>query len=291
MKSMTGFGRSTGSADDWQIEIEISSVNRKQFDLQLSLAPALQPLEAAIRAKVAEAASRGRVQMRISTTTTPGGGLGSRLDQAVAETALAELRAFAVSHGLSDTVEVGDLLRIPGIWSQESSPPDPETIGNTVLVLLDEALADFSAMQQAEGDHLASDMRERLALLDGATSQIRERAPHIAPTYREALLTRLEEAGLPVDLTDDRIVREIGLFADRSDITEELARLVSHRDQFLNYLESGEPVGRSLDFLCQEINRELNTIGSKANDAIIAKEVVIAKTELEKIREQVQNIQ
>ena len=146
-------------------------------------------------------------------------------------------------------------------------------------------------MQDAEGSHLKDDLEQRLKFVETELEVIASSSPQVVERYRKTLHQRLEEAGLEIDLNDDRLLREIGLFADRCDISEEITRARSHIKQFRTYMESGEAVGRSLDFLCQELNREINTIGSKANDAEIAQHVVETKTELEKIREQVQNIQ
>ena len=146
-------------------------------------------------------------------------------------------------------------------------------------------------MQQQEGEHLRSDLLARIENIVAEVSKIEKLAPTVKESYRDSLHTRLAEAGLDVDLNDERLLREIGIFAERCDISEEITRIESHVTQFRSYIESDDPAGRPLDFLCQEFNRELNTIGSKANDAAIAQGVVNSKTELEKIREQVQNIQ
>jgi uncharacterized protein (TIGR00255 family) len=146
-------------------------------------------------------------------------------------------------------------------------------------------------MQTQEGEHLRADLIARLNTIEEEARQIAKLSPKVPAAHRENLMKRLRESGLEVDLDDDRVLKEIGLFADRCDISEELTRIDSHLAQFRTYLENDEPVGRSLDFLCQEFNRELNTIGSKANDADIAQGIVRSKTELEKIREQVQNVQ
>jgi uncharacterized protein (TIGR00255 family) len=154
------------------------------------------------------------------------------------------------------------------------------------------ALEQLVRMRQREGKHLSQDLAKRVAAMRKATNQIQKHAPKVARRYREQLLTRIQEAGLSAPGTDDdRLLKEVVYFADRSDITEELTRLQSHFQQFEDCLQSGEPVGRTLDFLAQEMNREVNTIGSKANDSLISREVVRLKAELEKFREQAQNVE
>ncbi len=152
-------------------------------------------------------------------------------------------------------------------------------------------MAQLAKMQVDEGAHLRADLQARLDQIVAEIAEIRHLAPRVPPAYRQNLVKRLAESGLALDLDDERLLREIAVYAERCDITEELTRLDSHVALFRVYLASEEPMGRSLDFLCQEIHREINTVGSKANDATIARHVVNAKTELEKIREQVQNVQ
>ena len=169
--------------------------------------------------------------------------------------------------------------------------PEPDDAWPAVADALESALSDLVAMRCAEGAHLRDDLLRRLGRLQANVADIEHRAPAVAERYRENLHKRLAAGGLDIDLDDERVLREIGLFAERCDISEEITRLESHFVQCTKYFDSEEPVGRSLDFLAQEMNRELNTIGSKANDAGIAQDVVEAKTELEKIREQVQNVE
>ena len=184
-----------------------------------------------------------------------------------------------------------DFLRSPGVIRIEESGLSPEQAWKLIEPALDEALAQFFDMRQREGAELANDLQKRLLEINQHKNDIEKIAPERPRQYREALLKRLADAGLDLDLEDERVLREVGLFADKCDISEELTRLNAHFKAFQEFLESGEHVGRPLDFLCQEINREFNTIGCKASDAGIARQVVNAKTELEKIREQVQNLE
>jgi len=182
-------------------------------------------------------------------------------------------------------------MRSPGVITFDDSGIDPEAAWLAIEPALEEALAQVLETRAAEGSDLAKDLSTRLDILEQLKNTIAELAPARPQHYRETLFKRLRDAGLDLNLDDERVIREIGLFADRCDISEETTRLDSHIRRFREYLEGSEPAGRPLDFLCQEIHREFNTIGSKASDADIAQNVVAAKTELEKSREQVQNIE
>jgi uncharacterized protein (TIGR00255 family) len=184
-----------------------------------------------------------------------------------------------------------DLLRLGILTESANVQETPEEAWPIVEATLKQALADFLAMRATEGENLKGDLLAKLSLLEEHRERIMELAPAVPERLREAMMKRLEDAGLPVDLGDDRLIREIAIFADKCDVTEETTRLASHFAQFRSLCDGDVPAGRSLDFLCQEIFREFNTIGSKANDATLAHLVVSAKTELEKIREQVQNIE
>ena len=199
-------------------------------------------------------------------------------------------KSLSRSTGIETRLTAADLFRAPGLFKVEETIADLSDIKPALFEALEQALEQLLAMQQQEGEHLRSDLLTRIETIVAEVSKIEELAPTVKESYRDSLHTRLAEAGLDVDLNDERLLREIGIFAERCDITEEITRIESHVTQFRSYIESDDPVGRPLDFLCQEFNRELNTIGSKANDAAIAQGVVNSKTELEKIREQVQNI-
>ena len=194
-----------------------------------------------------------------------------------------------IGHDLVPTAS--DYLRQPGIIFVGSGEIDPGAAWEAIQPALDEALGQLATMRETEGAHLKEDFLARLATLMSFALKIATEAPGRAIRQRELLSKRLRDAGLDLDPADDRVTRELALFADRCDVSEELTRLDSHFLKFREYLDAAEPPGRALDFLCQELFREFNTIGSKANDASIAQTIVEAKTELEKIREQVQNVE
>src|SRR5438105_532139 len=188
--------------------------------------------------------------------------------------------------------EINDGIWPRGVFQTDEELAEAEDFWPAVEKALNKALATLVKMREREGQHLATDLSERIAIMREAVKTIRENAPQVAARYREQLIARIKNAGLETPVADDdRLLKEVVYFADRSDITEELTRLQSHFQQFDDNLKSSEPVGRTLDFLAQEMNREINTIGSKANDSLIAREVVTLKAELEKFREQAMKVE
>ncbi|MEM7144378.1 MAG: YicC/YloC family endoribonuclease [Verrucomicrobiota bacterium] len=291
MLSMTGYGRGEATAGDLKYTVETSSLNRKQIEVVVNLPRRLANLEGRVREVVVARIARGRVTVQVGMESTKGRGGALEVDEDLAvqyRDALAKLEAH---FGKDLDMDAVDLLRAPGVFTVSEGEVELEETWPVLEEALGKALDELVAMEEREGEHLKSDLQERVGTLSKEVSAVEARAPGVVKHHREALMKRLEEAGLELALDDERIVREVALYADRCDITEECTRLASHFKQFGLYFESAEPVGRSMDFLCQETNRELNTIGSKANDAEIAQHVVNARTELEKIREQVQNVQ
>ncbi len=291
MRSMTGYGAAEQLAGDWQISVELSAVNRKQTDIVLNLPQGLATLESNLKKQIARRVQRGRVNARVSIESAVGTASEISLDENLAKQYLSLVKSLATECGQEIHVSGADLLRVPGLFTFAASTPPANELQQPIEQVLAEALGHLLAMQEAEGGHLGEDLGQRLELVENGLQIIASTAPQVVERYRKNLHQRLQEAGLEIDLDDERLLREIGLFADRCDISEETTRAHSHIKQFRSYMASGEAVGRPLDFLCQELNREINTIGSKANDADIAQQVVETKTELEKIREQVQNIQ
>lgn len=288
---MTGYGRAEQSIADWQITIELAAVNRKQTDIMLHLPSGLAALESHFKKQITQQVLRGRVTARISVEATDSGSSEIQLDEALAQQYLALIQSLEKQSGQNIQVSGADLLRVPGAFTFESSDLPVDELQKHIAPVLDQGLIALIAMQDAEGQNLHDDLETRLQFIEKELEVIATTAPAVIERYRKNLHQRLAEASLDIDLNDERLLREIGLFADRCDISEEITRARSHIKQFRSYMDSAEAVGRSLDFLCQELNREINTIGSKANDAELAQHVVEAKTELEKIREQVQNIQ
>jgi len=291
MKSMTGFGRGESrQADGTTWVVECSSVNRKQLEVSVNLPRDLHDLETQVRNQVAAVCSRGRVNVHIRSDAADAVKL-PHLDETVAAQYVQSLRQLAEKLGISPEISLSDITRLPGVLTAESVAADPEASWPPIQEALTVALEQLLVMRGTEGHHLREEMDTRLVTIESLAAVIAEKAPLVPEHQRQVLHQRLEQAGLPLPLDDERLLKEIALFADRTDISEELSRAASHLKQFRSYLASSEPVGRSLDFLVQEFFREFNTMGSKCNNAEIAHAVVSAKTELEKIREQVQNVE
>jgi len=291
MKSMTGFGRGVGNNGTLAVSVELSSLNRKQLEVAVSLPKHLTELETFIRKEIAQKISRGRVMAQISIQNIDEGDENTKLDQKKVQLIQREFRALEESLGSKMTLSPADILSIPHILIQEEV--SIEAVEPLLTEGTDIALEQLIVMREREGDDLKTDCELRLSNTESLLDKIITQAPLVVENYRTNLIARLEEFS---DLkeaweVDERLLKEVALYADRSDISEEITRFQSHLDKFQEYLAKDEPVGRPLDFLCQELNRELNTIGAKANDATLAQLVVEGKTEIEKIREQIQNVE
>lgn len=291
MNSMTGFGAATAPLGGSSIRVEISGVNRKQAEIAIALPRSWAALETSVRDTVAAAVSRGRVNVALTLQQVPGAAGALTLDREKLAALSSTLREAETALGRNIDTSLDSLLRL-GIIAEESEAELPiEEIQAAAEPAIREALAAFITLRAQEGENMKRDLLARIGTLRNFRQQLMERAAGVASRHRDTLLKRLAESGLPLPADDERIIKEIALFADKCDVSEEMTRLESHLNQFEKICDKDEPVGRTLDFLCQEIFRELNTTGSKANDAGLAQLVVTAKTELEKIREQVQNIE
>ena len=291
MKSMTGFGCGEASNECLVYRVEVASVNRKQADIVVNLPRELNSLDSRIRKQVSETVSRGRINVGVSlkSVESKGGSLSINLPLAKEYTeAIAKLEEHL---GLDGLVSRFDPSRASGVIQLGENLPDPEDAWPLLEEALKESLSKLLEMRSTEGAHIKSDLESRLTKIKGFLKKISEQAPNVVKRYRDNLMKRLDAAGIELNLDDERLIKEIGIFADRCDISEEVTRLESHFAQCRKYFESDQAVGRPLDFLVQEMGREINTIGSKANDASIAQIIVESKTELEKIREQIQNIE
>ena len=293
MKSMTGYGWGECSQDGFKVTVELSSVNRKQSEISVSLPRELEVLEAQIRDEVNRRVSRGRLTTRVTLHASEEREAGRvQINRIVAAAYVRELRKLALELRLQDNLSLDLLIRAPGVLQADTAVGDAETFWPAVNKALQQALGMLLKMRAREGTNLKRDLSERTAVMRKAVARVRKEAPLVQQRYREQLVERIKGAGLEeLELDEERLTKEVILFADRADISEELTRLQSHFQQFEDCLKSTEPVGRTLDFLAQEMNREINTIGSKANNSLISREVVILKAELEKFREQAQNVE
>lgn len=290
MKSMTGYGSATTALGPRSLTVQVSSVNRKTLDLTVSLPDEWESLEPAIGTAVRSYATRGKVHVNIELTGRTGASEFAWDDDAIAEV-LDRLADLAAKRGLTFTPTPELLWQVANAQRTQAELPDVETARPMVLETLDAALRAFAAMRAKEGESLLVDFLSRTETLRRHADVIATRAPQVAPAYREHLMKRLREAGLELDLDDERVLKEVALFADRCDLSEEITRFRSHLEQFVTLLKSNGEIGRKADFILQEIGREVNTTGAKANDLTIAKHIIELKNELERIREQIANVE
>lgn len=290
---MTGYGRGDCSQDGFKITVELSSVNRKQTEISVNLPREMEMLEAQIRDAINRHIARGRVVARVLLHA--GASRWSarmHLNLPLAKAYARELNHLARQLKLPGPLTLDQLVRAPGVFQTDEQIVEEEDFWPAVEKALKKALRAMMQMRQREGEHLARDLAARIGIMRKSAVRVQKQAPQVAERYRQQLIDRIKSAGLQAPIADDeRLLKEVVYFADRSDISEELTRLQSHFQQFEDCVKSTEPVGRMLDFLAQEMNREVNTIGSKANDSVISREVVTLKAELERFREQAQNVE
>jgi uncharacterized protein (TIGR00255 family) len=291
--SMTGYGRAEAAKDGVRLEIEIRSVNNRFLDLAIRLPRALSPLEGKVKEIVQSEVARGRVNVSVSLDEASAAAEEIDFDPAVAEATIAFLKKMKKQFRLAGEIEVGTLAAFPEIVKRRKKEWSEEELWPLAEKLLRKALKDFNAMRATEGKALAADLRKRVALLDRELDRIEKRSPKRALEAKEALRRRVNELlkSESMQISEERLAAEVAILVDRMDCTEEVVRFRSHNAQFLECLDDGEAVGKRLNFLLQEMNREANTIGSKANDAEVARGAILLKEETEKIREQIQNIE
>ena len=289
VKSMTGFGAAAVRDDCFRVSVELSSINRKQLDVSLRLPSQFAGAEPQLQKLISQQVSRGRIYGAFTVESSGGG--DAEIDVKRAEEIVARLRRLAKKLKLADDLSAGALLQIPGLLKAPADAQNQEKVFPLFEKAMSAALKKLNAMRVEEGRALEEDFCARLITLESIRKKIEARAPSVASAYRKKLFDGLEKSGLKSFADDERVVKEIALFAERSDISEETVRLSSHIQQFKKLMRANEPSGRSLDFLAQEMFREINTIGSKANDLKITELVVMFKTELERVREQIQNVE
>lgn len=290
MRSMTGYGRGEAADDTAKFTVEINAVNRKQSEIVMNLPRDLAALETRVRDTINSRISRGRINLALHAQNANGAGKLA-LDTQLARSYHDAMRRLQKALSAPGEITIGMVLQAPGVMRTPEQIVDAENAWPTIRQALERALNELIKMRDREGKHLAKDLIHRLKKMRGSIKEIRALHPGVTKRYRDALRERLDSAGLDLALNDERLLKEVAVFADRSDISEELTRLESHLKEFAHHLRKNEPVGRTLEFITQEIARELNTLGAKANDAQISQHVVACKAELEKIREQVQNLE
>jgi uncharacterized protein (TIGR00255 family) len=291
---MTGFGRATHEVDGLGLEVEARSVNHRHLDLRVRMPKLLADRESEVKKRIQGRMSRGKVDVTINLTVS-GRTTQLVIDEVIAGQYVEVSKNLRDRYGLSDSLDVASLLALPGVTNVAETEIDRELLSAPLTQAVDEAVDGLLAMRAAEGASLAVELEGRLAKVAGLADAFEARSDEVLNVAKQRLQKRAEQIKREVGLLDDaRLHQEIVIAADRLDITEELVRLRSHVAQFREIMaaaDGSEAVGRRLDFLLQELGREANTVGSKANDAPLAQDVVELKTELERIREQVQNIE
>lgn len=293
MKSMTGFGRGAASGDGFAVGVEIKTVNNRYLDIHLRAPQELNAIEMDIRKRVKARLSRGRVDLNISLDRT-GSEATYQINQSVVSAYVDALREIQRQFNLSSDIDVTSIARLPGALSSPRDELNQEIV-SAIESAIDQALNSLDLMRAAEGGALAEEMRSRLAKIEAAIPTIESAAEGLIESYRQRLHKRIAELlareGQTIEVDTARLSQEVAYLADRSDITEELARLKSHVNQFREAIDAGAEVGKRLDFLLQEFNREANTVLSKSIEIPIKEAALAIKAEVEKLREQVQNVE
>jgi len=292
LKSMTGYGKGEASSSGFRIKVELKSVNNRYLDITVKLPRYLIYLEESIKKLIKEKLGRGKVDVFINLDFESISSLEVKVDIPLAMNFKNALSDLKDQLQIEDSIRLSNILSIPDVIRTEKRDLDEASVWETLRSAIDSALSQIVVMRESEGQQLKLDMLEKLGKIEEITSEVKIRSPLVVEEYRRKLNERiaalLEE---PAIIDQDRLAMEVAIYADKSSIDEELTRMNSHIAQFRSIIEEDGAVGRKLDFLIQEFNREVNTIGSKSSDSIIVNKVVDLKSEIEKIREQVQNIE
>lgn len=289
MFSMTGHGRGQAKDKFSSMQVEVSSVNRKQLDIRVNIPRELSILEPVIHDRVGDRVSRGSINVLVRYSSSSGADQIT-INEDLARRYIKELRRAGKLLKLRDDLSIRSVLSLPDVI-QIRSKPNEKGVENLLKTALDSALDGLLEMRAREGGVLSRDIKQRFISISALVKSIKMKSKGVARRYRQNLVARIKDAGADIEADSPQIIRELAIFADKADITEELVRLDSHLEQAKEIMAKGGSVGRTLDFLCQEIFREINTVGSKANDSAISRIVVNFKAELEAVREQVQNVE
>lgn len=289
--SMTGFGRFEGQVNGRNITLEIKSVNHRYTEFSCRTTRGYSFLEEKLKSYVTSKISRGKIDMFVSITEPEDTPTEVAINHNLALGYVNALKELEEKYGLINNVSVTDIARYPDVLTVHKAPEDEQKVYSDVIVAVDSALEGFMAMRQAEGERLKADVLSRAERIMEYVALVEERSPQTVAEYQEKLEAKIRDFLGSNDYDEQRIITEVAIYADKVAVAEETVRLRSHFAQLNDYLNRDEPVGRSIDFLVQEMNREANTIGSKVRDAQLAQIVVKIKNEIEKIREQIQNIE
>ena len=291
MKSMTGYGGAKGSSGKLEISVELKSVNNRHLDCTVKMPRMFMAFEEPLKSAVQRHVSRGKVDVYVTVDTSQADDVDIVVNRPLAQAYITALRDLAREHTLLSDIRATDLTRFPDILQARKREADPEQLCADICAIMEDALCVFNEMRVREGEKLRNDIETRLCEIERLTDMAELVSPRTVAEYRKKLETRMKEVLQNNEIDEQRILTEAALFADRVAINEELVRLRSHIGQLREMLPSREPIGRKMDFLVQEFNREANTIGSKGNDAEMSRIVIDLKAEIEKIREQAQNIE
>ncbi len=291
IKSMTGYGRSQQIIDGRDITVEIKSVNHRYFEFSARTPRAYGYLEEKMKTFLQSSISRGKVDVGITVFNIENKDSLIEVNKSVAQGFVSALRNANEELGLEDDITLSKLMRLPDIFNVVKAEEDEEVVWNDVKTVAEAALGNFVSMRIAEGRKMTEDISCRLDYIEKLVRSVEERSPETTRLYREKLYNKIKDILEDKNVDEQRIITEAAIFSEKIAVDEETVRLRSHINQFRTLLEAEEPVGRKLDFLIQEFNRESNTIGSKAQNIEITKTVVELKSEIEKIREQIQNIE
>lgn len=291
LKSMTGYGRVKVENDLREITVELRSVNHRYLDLNIKVPRIYGYLEEMVSKQAQATIARGKVDIFVSVRAKEGADIRVSPNMAVIQGYVDAIRKVSETYGLSDEATALSLLRLPDAMEQSKEEADADQLKAEVSAVLDQALTEYNAMREKEGARLVEDVTYRAGLIAQSVDFVEQRSPDCVEEYRQRIAARMTEILDGTELAQQRILQEAALYADKVNVTEEIVRLRSHLAQLETMLKSPVAIGRKLDFLVQEMNRETNTIGSKANDFQIAKTVVDMKAEIEKIREQIQNLE
>ena len=291
IRSMTGYGRAVQTIDGREITVELRSVNNRYLDCTVKLPRMFSFAEDSVKNRVKAAVSRGKVDVYIGVNAAQAADVQVAVNRPVLESYLAALRQIESEYGVRDDVTVMSLARLPDVFSVEKTEEDEQKLTQDILSVAEEAIARYNTMRETEGAALEADLRGRAATILERVALVETRSPVTVAEYRERLRQKMQEVLQNTAIDEGRILQEAAIYADRIAVDEETVRLRSHLAQLGDMLTKGGAIGRKLDFLLQELNRETNTIGSKCNDLELSNIVVEIKAELEKIREQTQNIE
>ena len=291
IKSMTGYGRNVQIVDGMNITVEIKSVNHRYFEFSSRVPRSFGFLEEKLKSYFMGRLTRGKMECYVSLETVEEPDTIVSLNHPLIKGYLAAYEELEKTYGLENNIKVSDISRIPDAFSLRKEAADEDRIWAAVEAVAAEALAGFVAMREKEGERLKADVASRLDIILENVAFIEERSPETVKEYNEKLVARLNELLEDAHIDEQRLLTEAAIFADKIAVAEETVRLRSHISQMRSFLEADEAIGKKMDFLIQEMNRETNTIGSKASDAEIAQHVVDLKSEIEKLREQIQNVE